>query len=252
MKTNQPRAIFVMICVCAFVLVGCDNNPLVQHKPDQLGAEASITTIETITVNGEDLFQIENINGIISVQQAPVSEITVSVCKTARAEFQEQAEALLEVIEYSHSSNGDDIHAVASYPGNDSTQTLSVDLDVCLPLDMNGLIEHVNGTVVVTDFSRDLQVGLVNGRIEANCIPTSGSAIDIILVNGEIELNIPTSTSAILEANVQVGSIDIIGLNLQDAIRTDKSQHGILGDGDGMIILSATSGDIRVTSSGLN
>jgi hypothetical protein len=107
-------------------------------------------------------------------------------------------------------------------------------------------VEVTNGGITLLDLTRNTTAVVVNGGISAHVdLPAAGSCV-LTTTNGGIDLAIPTSTSAELSARVVNGTIIVSGLELTNRITTSVSTTGILGAGDGQIVLRTTNGSINV------
>ena len=70
--------------------------------------------------------------------------------------------------------------------------------------------------------------------------------MDVFVLNGVIDVSVPTWVSAMLEADVLNGTINVVGLVLASSTTTSRSVHGRIGAGNGLIDLGTTNGTITV------
>ena len=70
--------------------------------------------------------------------------------------------------------------------------------------------------------------------------------VNLGVVNGNIRLDVPTSVSAMIEADVANGSVSVVGLTLLDSTTSTRSVQGRLGAGEGLIDLATVNGTITV------
>ena len=102
---------------------------------------------------------------------------------------------------------------------------------------------NVNYTITVPT-SLNLTVKNVNGKISGKVSMPSNGTVDMSLENGSIELDIPQNTSADFSASLVNGSISVHNLTLKNKVETKRSLQGTLGDGEGLITLRTTNGNI--------
>ena len=107
-------------------------------------------------------------------------------------------------------------------------------------------VDAVNGNVYL-DISGGATVQVANGSVNGTVTMPPGGEIKISTVNGDIDLRIPMSTSTELFALTGSGAITWDNLDLLNAVHTNKSLAGTLGDGAGLIDLDTWNGNIALT-----
>lgn len=96
------------------------------------------------------------------------------------------------------------------------------------------------------DVVGDLDVDPINGNVVCDVTPLLDGLVEISVTNGNVLLDVPRSVSAMLEADVVNGVISVLGLDVTDATSSNRSLHGRLGTGEGLIDLGRTNGTITV------
>jgi hypothetical protein len=116
-------------------------------------------------------------------------------------------------------------------------------------LDIQNSVEvsNKNGDVFLYGIAGGIIADVENGGIEGTVVLPFNESIDLSVNNGGLELSIPKSTSAEFSATVDgIGEIIVSTLNITDSLITSKSHTGILGNGEGSIVLRTVNGDIEV------
>jgi hypothetical protein len=115
-------------------------------------------------------------------------------------------------------------------------------------IDNDVSVNSIAGTVTLTDIVSSAAVDLISGDIvaEITFLPLNGT-IEMSILTGDINLEIPTNTSADFSARVFSGNINLTNLMLLNQVVTATSVTGILGTGQGNILLETeVIGDINV------
>jgi hypothetical protein len=255
---RTPR--FLLGLSVAVTLAGCgDATDL------DLRAEASKSFTDQVDAAGESGLRLEGINGIVTIHGDPASDLVrVSAELTVRSESEADAEQFLDRVWIDVSQPGGEVVVRTIQPSQTDGRSVVADYELSVPADLDVVVSNVNGEVGVwsvdgavrvdvvngavtsVGISDDLDVTLVNGKIDASVtVPPSGF-VDLSVVNGDVSLDIPASTSAMLEADVANGTIRLVGLMILDASTSMTSVRGRLGAGDGLIDLGAVNGNITV------
>ncbi len=116
-----------------------------------------------------------------------------------------------------------------------------------LDIESSLFVEVANGNVYLSDIFGVATVSVDNGKVDGTVTLPPGGEIMISTGIGDIDLRIPTSTSADLSALVGFGAITWDNLDLLNAVHTNESLTGTLGDGTGLIDLDTRNGNIDVT-----
>jgi len=209
--------------------------------------------------------RLENINGTVEIVGDPNTSVAlVRGERIVGSDSRSDAQQYLNRVTVQVDDQGDQIVVRTNQPNDSDGRRVVVDYDVIIPADMdvrvfniNGEvevehfdsfvdIENTNGIVRVFDIYGDVEVDLVNGNVIGDVTPPPSAVVDFAVVNGGITLDLPASVSAMLEADVTNGGINLIGLSIVDATTTNRSLHGKLGGGDGLIDLQTVNGTITI------
>lgn len=254
--------LFFLIALAA----GCDLNDGNSDKVNRTDRKAETTFTYEIDVANQTSFQVEAINGSITMTGvSDRSTVSISGVKTVGSESVEDAEEHLEQLEISITESASRIGVETIQPEDTGGRRYVVDYEIVLPEYLESVVIQVNGTITIEGMREELGVNLVNGdiqleEIEAStrvsvvngtiesdiAVPLDG-VLEQTIVNGEIDLTIPDTTSAEFSAQIVNGSISLSGLSLSDQTITDKSVTGTLGSGNGTLSLQITNGEIEVT-----
>jgi DUF4097 and DUF4098 domain-containing protein YvlB len=220
---------------------------------------------ETRPLDADGRFELENINGTVTLTTWSRNEVRI---EAERAAISEEA---LERIEVAIDGEGDAVRVKTRYgkrkawfPGNSLGK---VDYTITLPAGASARVQTVNGPVTVDGLTGNLEVQSVNGPLELNGlggevkgqtvngpiharfdkVPSDGHH-SFNTVNGGIEITLPEGTAGRLEATTVTGSI---ACDLPLDVKTKKKRHleGRLGPGGGSFELSTVNGGINVEQS---
>ena len=240
--------------VAAVALAACHHSggPLVARD----GLE------ETRALEPDGRFELENVNGRITLATWSKDEVRI---EAERAAVSEEA---LERIRIEIEGEGDEVRVKTRYPrgkpwfmgGNpgkvDYHVTLPAGAQARLktvngPVNVEGLhgdlrVESVNGGLELTDLGGEVRATTVNGGINATFERTPpGRHHRFDTVNGGIEVTLPEGTAGRLEASTLNGSIDC-ELDLKVETKKKRRLEGRLGPGGGSFEFSTVNGGIEV------
>ena len=116
-----------------------------------------------------------------------------------------------------------------------------------LSIESSLFVDVANGNVYLSDIFGDATVSVENGSVDGTVTLPPGGEIILSTVNGDIDLRIPASTAAELSALAGFGAVTWDNLDLLNAVHTNNSLTGTLGDGTGFIDLETRNGNIDVT-----
>jgi DUF4097 and DUF4098 domain-containing protein YvlB len=216
--------------------------------------------------------EIIGINGDIHAVAASGAEVRVSAEKSARRSDPDQVN--VEVVEH-----GDGVTICAVYPARSGRDTnecrpggggnrsigqndVRVDFSVEVPAGVTLVAHNVNGDVVATSLTGDIQAHTVNGEVD---VSTSGSAeantvngsitaavgradwsgeLTFETVNGSIELTLPDNLNADIHASTVNGGISTdFPLTVQGRFGP-KRLNGRIGSGGRTLSLTTVNGEI--------
>jgi DUF4097 and DUF4098 domain-containing protein YvlB len=208
---------------------------------------------------------IEAVRGNIVIEgRDDTDSITITARKEVGSTSLEDAEESLKGLEIMVTDQIDEVTIQTLQPENRQAREYIVDYHIILPSTLETevtvvsgdvdvlnvqkslLINAVNGTVFLSNISASVEVNLTSGNIDSTLVIPLDGDIRIYVDNGNIDLSIPTTTSAEFAADVTNGSIVTYNLEFEAAVQTDQSLTGTLGNGEGVIDISSTNGNISV------
>jgi len=229
--------------------------------------EVSEEFFRQIEAGNRFLLRLHGINGKIAITGLSTTDsVTIEATKMVSSFSMQDAATHLQDIDVNVQSLTDEVFIETVQPQQTIGRSYVVDYTITLPSNMEIQVNNVNGNITIDFNEKNVSVNNVNGNVTlANIfgsawinltngtidsevtLPLNGT-IDLNTVNGNIDITIPTSTSAEFSAAVNVGSINITGLALQNEVVTSKTLSGTLGNGQGIISLEAKqTGSITAT-----
>jgi len=220
-----------------------------------------------LTADGKTRIEIDNLNGDVDVitTNDTMNIIYIIAEKTDRVRINEQekpiqgieikidsSESVIKVdTEFKHFGTflGDKSNARVNY-----TIKVPAKLQVYVTL-TNGKInannlqseskfENVNGSIYINNCSGTINVVTVNGSIKGNI--DSVRSFNAETVNGSISIGSLKNVNAKIEAECVNGKVKTENLNFLNMTSEKRSINGILGNGSGLIKLSAINGSIKL------
>jgi len=263
-----------MLCLLTSIGFTACNDVDVNYNADwgdwtpisDLDFESSDSFSEEIDVENHTRMRLHGINGEISITGVSGADsVVISGTKRVESNSIQDANRHLENITVDVQSSANEVLVETIQPPSTWGRQYSVDYTITLPtymevqldtvngditiqsMDNDIAVDHTNGNVSLTEIAGSTEVDLVNGTIDSEVVLPLGGTIDLYTVNGNINLDIPEDTSADFEAEVNIGSITLSALVVQDEVIRSTSLTGILGSGQGTISLEADStGSISV------
>jgi len=222
---------------------------------------------ENVPVAGHSRIRLDAINGEIVITGKPGAALV-----TVTAELQVgsnasrlDAETGLNQLGVLVAEGADEIIVQTVQPENLDSRRYIVNYNITVPSDLAVDVTQDNGHVTVSDIESSLfvEVGHGNvylpdifgfatvsvdiGSVDGTVTLPPGGEIMIATGIGDIDLRITKSTSAELSALVGFGAITWNNLDLLNAVHTNNSLTGTLGDGAGLIDLDTKNGNIDVS-----
>ncbi|MDH3267535.1 MAG: hypothetical protein OEM46_01655 [Ignavibacteria bacterium] len=194
---------------CADVVINPEVNPIDPGFINDTKFKARESFSYNVDLTSQNTLKVDGINGSVDVQSVSgTNQVTISGEKVVGADTYQDA--------------------------NSHLKNVTIEID-----------ELTNELLVKT-----LQPQFSDGRsYQVNYTITVPSHLNIVVdnINGSIVLEILQNTSAEFFASLVNGSISLQNLTLHNRVATSKSLQGRLGDGQGMITLRTTNGNIDVS-----
>lgn len=230
--------------------------------------EAMETFSAEVPVVNQTQFNLTGIEGEVTVTgiSSGAASVMISAIKRVQSESIEDAEARLQELNVNVQDLATEIRVETIQPIDDGGRNYIVDYTITLPNFLVIRVQNTGGIVTLDSINNDVTVinvggnttlsnilgsaliDLVAGTIEGEVTLPLNGAIDMKTVTGDINLDIPVNTSAEFSAAVNIGSISISNLVLQNEVRTSTFRSGTLGSGQGTITLETEAfGNISVS-----
>ena len=256
------RTTVVLSLLAVFLISACDDDGI---EAPQNPFAAQDTFNVAVTKSSRRELDLRAVNGAISITgDAGATTISVFAVKRVEAPTQADADARVRQIEVVVDSTADAVSVETVQPTNTEGRNYIVNYVVQVPRDFNIVVTSANGDVALKNINGIVSATIANGRVSLAGIVGSttvvvangvidgqvtlplGGLLDMRVANGEIDLMIPQSTSAQFHAEVEIGSVTVVGLNLQNAVVERRRVTGTLGGGDGAVSLIVANGEIFV------
>jgi len=277
-KSNPGNYSIFVLLLTSVILTSCGGGgggdinfnapPLFPLPPvSNTDFEAVAVFSAEIPVVNHTLFSLSGEEGVVTVTGLPgATSVTINAVKRVQSESTEDADAHLQELEVNVQDLATEIRVETIQPIDDEGRNYIVDYTVTLPVFLAVRVQNTGGIVTLDSISNDVTVinvggditlrdilgsaliDLLAGTIEGEVTLPLNGVIDMKTVTGDIILAIPVNTSAEFSAAVNIGTISILNLVLQNESTTSTSRSGTLGSGQGTITLETeVSGNISVS-----
>jgi hypothetical protein len=180
-----------------------------------------------VDLTNQTKFRLEGINGSVDVQSVSgTDQVTITGEKEVGSETYQDAADHLKFISIQIVELLNELHVKTDQPEASDGRSYNVNYTINVPSNLSVTVKNVNGKIT--------------GKV---LVPSSGT-VDMSLANGIIELDLPQSTSADFSASLVNGSISVQNLILKNRVESKRSVQGTLGNGEGLITLRTTNGNI--------
>lgn len=228
---------------------------------------ASKTDNWAFDVSAQPTIRVKNTAGHITVTGGDGAQVAVRVTRRHSGNWTSGDEGDLEQVRVEVGQEGDTI-TVITQPGHHiqmGSRNIQVDIEVSTPrasrLDLTLSagqtdLRETSGplNVKVSAGQLDLQgvrvaessrLEVATGQIRGDVELAAGAALDVSVAAGDVSLELPSSTSAEVDASASVGHITVHGLPI-DVSRRIVAAHarGRLGDGSGRLTIHVATGSI--------
>ena len=235
--------------------------------PDKAEFIADGDFSDSVPVASHSRIRLDVVNGevVITGQPGAASVSVTAELQVGSNASQLDAETGLNQLAVLVAEGSDEIFVQTVQPKNVVGRQFVVNYNITVPSDLavdvtqvNGhvtvlniesslFVEVGNGNVYLSDIFGGATVSVENGSVDGTVTLPPGGEVMISTGIGDISLRIPTSTSADLSALAGFGAINWDNLDLLNAVHTNRSLTGTLGDGTGLIDLDTRNGNIYVS-----
>ena len=261
MRIKKQTAVFILMALTFFVVtrdVGAYR--LIEHREGNLAADEHLQ------------FKLKNTRGAVEVIGWDRDEVEIYATIRIRAASKNKAEKIFGKIEFEIGQQPGNISIKALVPNyqkdsmaGEGNTAVWVDYSIRVPYDTDVDIRSVFGDIAVVQVGGAFRVMTRQGAIdmlsrggwgilrtengdigcELALLPAGGK-LRLKTGNGEVSLGIPADTSATLRAKTGAGRVKVLLPMTGVEKKKRRFKKGVLGGGDGEIILESGSGDITV------
>ncbi|MCK4549163.1 MAG: DUF4097 family beta strand repeat protein [Candidatus Krumholzibacteria bacterium] len=225
-----------------------------------------------LAVEGRVRFTVKNVRGSIEVIGWDRDEIEISARIRIRAASKNKAQKIYGKIEFEVCQEPGNISIKAHVPeyrkdsmSGEGNTAVWIDYSIRVPYTTDLDVRSVSGDIAVVQVGGTFRVVSERGSIdmlsrggegvlktgsgdigcELAFLPAGGK-LRLKTGNGDLSLGIPAETSAMLSAKTRVGRVRV-GLDMTDIDKQKrKILEGVLGGGDGKILLESANGDVTI------
>jgi hypothetical protein len=234
--TNNPFALALLALLALLVSFGCSDisvEPNVEvWDPGVIGVndvKARESFYYEANLTSQNTLKVEGINGTVDVKSVSgTNQVTISGEKVVGSKSYSDARENLKNIHVEIDEHTNELLVKTVQPKFSDGRNYNVHYTISVPAHLNIVVEHVNGKI--------------SGKVS---VPKDG-IVDLSLQNGSIELNVPQNTSADFYSSLVNGKISVEYITLFNRVETSKTLQGTFGDGQGMISLRTSNGNIDV------
>jgi len=264
------RYSLLVVLLAALAGAACDIQ--VGDKGVSLGitqGKATDEWVRTYSLPPGGRFEINNINGGITVQPSDGRQVEVRVERTARASTDEAARAMLEGVVMGETVSPDRVRIDTGGAGSGSRISIgrngvSLAYHVLVPSNLTMSFETMNGGIRLTGLdglttatttnggitgerlSGGVKATTVNGGIRLEMVSVSDD-IEVSSTNGGVRLEVPRDTRATLDARCVNGGITVDSeLSVNATEQSRRTLTGALNGGGSRIAAATVNGGIRI------
>jgi hypothetical protein len=239
----------------AHIACCCDNDKAKYEKTEHLSSPIA---------PGQTL-ELQNNVGKITVTGADVKDCDVTATITAKATTEEKAQKLAEEVQIKLQPHADKLYIKTEAPDNKSEQSITIDFDITVPketaLQLAANVGEINITNITRSIKAETDVGAISckeitdeidietdvGEVKVLYSETAPSACNANIKTdiGTIDFTAPPNLSAKVNFSTNIGSIETdLPLTVKGIV--GKKTKGIIGKGEGQVILKTNIGSIKI------
>ena len=254
---------FLLLVLAGVLFISCsqDDSP----SGPILYVSAGEKIFGSIEWNGQKAISVANDSGGVYVygylNQQDIA--TMLYRKVSAAEINDAEARLTDItLDNTSSENQIDIFAtIDTAPGQyryDSFFSLELDRSIAVTLNNVGndiTIFDMDTTLIVNDAAKNVSVVRLTGSCDIQSLegelyiemelPEDGFCRGETNL-GDIVVRLPKTTSATLTATTDEGTVTVRNLEVNDKVETASSLEGVLGNGNGEIVLHTKVGNIDI------
>jgi hypothetical protein len=219
----------------------------------------------TYQVAAGQRFEVVNVNGLVQVEPAGGSEVSVRAERVAKASTDEAAKELLGKVEMAETKTADGVKLETKTPKNWGRGGVEIKYYVKVPAGVRVVAQTTNGGIKLADLPNPVVASTVNGGVAGSGLSgaveatTTNGGIDLAFgavadggvkaetVNGGISVSIPRTAKADIKASVVNGGLSVGDLPVQTTGAQNRRRlEGKLNGGGPRIDLGAVNGGVRL------
>jgi uncharacterized lipoprotein YehR (DUF1307 family) len=241
----MKSVLVVVALLLVVVFTGCDEDG--NLIGDDNREEAQLTENFAWTVDGVDILNLSNVNGVVVIRAADTDSIRAEVTSICRADTEEEAEDHLADITFDHGMNGDTLEMETDFP-NDNDYDYSVEFEITIPSTVDLAVSTANGVIEIYGMDSALDMSAANGTIHCEMASVHPSHdLSASAANGTIFVQIPDDSDVDFDLGVANGTASVTGFSdITFTQNTDTRKIGTIGVGNTSVTLSAANGTVQL------
>lgn len=237
--------------------------------------KAEDTWSRTYKLADKGRFELINVNGKITVEQATGTEVSVEGHRTAKANSDDAAKELLAKLEIREEAGDRSVRIESRPPRLSGMSGHEIEWTIKVPKGIVVDVRTTNGGVRLNDLANELHAKTTNGGVKGQGIDPSvfeasavnggvdldlrapiedGDTIDMETVNGGVSLALLADSKATISARCVNGGVRADDLNIKKDQEDSSSDYerkrrlsGTMNGGGGKVNLSTTNGGVRLS-----
>ncbi len=266
-RVNRHRALpVVLTAALALGAVGCDVN--ISGSDFSVGVVSGRAADEwsrKYQVPSGGRFEVVNVNGQVTIEQATGSDVEVRAERIAKASTDQAAKELLGKVEIAETKTADGVKLETKAPKNWGRGGVEVKYFVKVPAGLKVSAQTTNGGIRLLNISNEVVAATVNGGVNGDGLTgavdatTTNGGIDLSLgavaqggvkaetVNGGVVVSVPRDAKADVRASVVNGGLSVGDLPVETVgAQSRRRLEGKLNGGGPRIVIGAVNGGVRL------
>ena len=192
-------------------------------------------------------FTLDGINGNVYVEQSKdKTTFNITVTKRVDSFSKEDADEYLQKLDVVFENYAEELRVTTIHPYENGQRNYSVEYWITLPKNVDLEINTTNSDVTLKEVVGSVNVEVTNGKIKAQVETPPFGELTLKNVNGDMRVNIPETTSAEFFVQSYNGKVETHDLSISNTEKNKNSISGLLGNGEGVVDIKSTNGDIEV------
>jgi DUF4097 and DUF4098 domain-containing protein YvlB len=205
----------------------------------------------TLKIGTSGEIDISNVAGDIVLTRSSGSEATIDIVKTARARSDEDAKAMLQLVQVDIVEWPNRVEIRTRYPGGEEMRRsnrrnvhVSVAINVSAPAGTRVRAQSISGSVSAKDIRGEMTLESVSGAIR---VANGGRVAAAKSISGDVEV-IDTDSEGVIEASTASGSVTLRRVKARALDLGSISGHVVVEDAAASMVEAQTvSGGVRLS-----